>query len=184
MISALSATASRMSPRFAGGRYSVSRIFSAEGRSRLGPRKTMIFGMLYPVPPSFGVHRIDFKARNYYPNDRHAALPPGQVDDDHPVEPLFFQGSDGKLDIFCEIVAVIRPEGAVIHRPVVLKPVPVDPFCPVVTHLFPEPCSRRILACAVDLGEPALRHFGERTHRGDPCTRVGADPDGKQGGVF
>src|SRR5208337_5627986 len=82
MTAAPSSVARMRSPRFAGGRYSARRIASAASRSRLGPRKTMIFCIVHPFAAALLVHGKNLEARYDHPHDRDADLFPGQVDDD------------------------------------------------------------------------------------------------------
>src|SRR5512136_1244371 len=94
-----SCTAASRSPRFAGGWYSAGRIFFAAGRSRLGPRKTMIFCMIHPFSPAFRVHCKDFEPRNNHSHDWYPYLFAGQVNHDDPVETLSAQCFYNKPDI-------------------------------------------------------------------------------------
>src|SRR4030042_3223375 len=169
MIVAPSLAAAIRSPRFAGGRYSAGRIFSAADCSRLGPRKTMIFCIVRPLPPPLRVHRKDFEPRNNYPDDRNTDLLTGEVDHDNPVESLFSQCFDDEPDIGEEIIAVTGCDPVIVFDPVIPEPVRIYPLCTVIPHLFAEFGDGSILSCTVDLGQAALGNLRERTHHGNPC---------------
>src|SRR5208337_1355279 len=99
MTVAPSSAARMRSPLFAGGRYSAGRIASVASRSRLGPRKTMIFCIVHPLAAALLVHGKDLEARHDHPDDRDTDLFPGQVYDNDPVHALLLQGRNDIFDI-------------------------------------------------------------------------------------